>query len=138
VVVVIVTGGSHGPGLELVRTIAGRGYAIVVVYLDDQRSAEAAVEEIFAAGGAAVAVRADVTDDLDVERLFEEAIAAFGGVDAVIHTTTDSASVLERHAARKRDIPVIAFPPEFAAAGVDGRVADLVSLLEHRRRRPTS
>ena len=32
-----------------------------------------------------MAVRADVTDDLDVERLFAETIAAFGGIDVVVH-----------------------------------------------------
>ena len=35
--------------------------------------------------GAAVAVRADVADDLDVQRLFAETIAAFGGIDVVVH-----------------------------------------------------
>jgi 3-oxoacyl-[acyl-carrier protein] reductase len=35
-------------------------------------------------GGAAVAVRADVKDELDVERLFEESRSAFGGVDVVV------------------------------------------------------
>ena len=95
--VAVVTGGSYGVGREVVRVLAGRGYAIVVVYLDDQSSAEATVEEVFAAEGTAVSVRADVTDELDVERLFDESIAAFGGVDTVVHTTTCSASVLQRH-----------------------------------------
>ena len=97
----IVTGGSYGTGRKVVHLLARRGYAIVVVYLDDQGSAEATVEEIFAADGTAVAVRADITDELDVERLFDETIAAFGGVDAVVHTTTRSASVLYQHAARQ-------------------------------------
>ena len=44
-------------------------------------------------------MRADVTDELDVERLFAESIAAFGGVDAVVHTTMRSASLLYQHAA---------------------------------------
>ena len=33
----------------------------------------------------ALAIRADTADDLDVQRLFAETIAAFGGIDAVIH-----------------------------------------------------
>jgi 3-oxoacyl-[acyl-carrier protein] reductase len=68
---------------------------VVVDYLHDQRAAESTVETVLAGRGAAVAVRADVADDLDVERLFAETIAAFGGVDVVVHTvagrvTTDS------------------------------------------------
>jgi 3-oxoacyl-[acyl-carrier protein] reductase len=161
--VVIVTGGSHGTGREVVRMLARRGYAIVVVYLDDQRRAEATVEEIFAADGTAVAVRADVSDDLDVERLFDETIAAFDGVDAVVHTTMRSASVLYQHAVRhlhrgsaivsasiaqeitpalaqqlrEREITVIGFAPGIEAAAADRGVADLVSFLDRRRHRPT-
>jgi NAD(P)-dependent dehydrogenase (short-subunit alcohol dehydrogenase family) len=32
-----------------------------------------------------MAVRADVDDELDVERLFTETIEAFGAIDAVVH-----------------------------------------------------
>ena len=32
-----------------------------------------------------MAVRADVADDLDVQRMFAETIAAFGGIDVVVH-----------------------------------------------------
>jgi short-subunit dehydrogenase len=161
--VVIVTGGSYGAGREVVRMLARRGCAIVVVYLDDQTRAEATVEEIFAADGTAVAVRADVADDLDVERLFDETIAAFGGVDAVVHTTTRSAPVLYEHAAqhlhrgsaivsvsapdeitpalahqlRERDITVIGFAPGVEDAGADRGLADLIPLLDRQRHRPT-
>ena len=83
--VVIVTGGSTGSGREFSRALAGRGYAVVVVYLDDQRGAEAVVDEIVGANGTAIAVRADITDELDVERLFSETVAAFGGVDVIVH-----------------------------------------------------
>jgi len=83
--VAIVTGGSRGVGRATTRRLATRGYAVVVNYLHDQRAAESAVEAILAGHGDAVAVRADVADDLDVERLFAETIAAFGGVDVVVH-----------------------------------------------------
>jgi len=98
--VAIVTGGSSQTGREVARGLASWGWAIVVVYLDDQRSAEATLAEILAAGGRTVAVRADLADDLDVQRLFAESIAAFGGVDVVVHSTTDSAGLLYEHAAR--------------------------------------
>ena len=44
-------------------------------------------------------IRADVTDELDVERLFDETIAAFGRVDLVIHAAACDHSVLERRVA---------------------------------------
>jgi 3-oxoacyl-[acyl-carrier protein] reductase len=83
--VAIVTGSSRGVGRETARRLASLGYAVVVNYAHDQRAAEATVEAILSANGAAVAVRADVDDDLDVERLFAETIEAFGPVDAVVH-----------------------------------------------------
>jgi 3-oxoacyl-[acyl-carrier protein] reductase len=99
-VVAIVTGGASGSGREIARALTDWGWAIVIVYLEHQRTAEATVEEILAAGGNVVAVRADLADDLDVQRLFAESIAAFAGVDVVVHTTTCSASVLYQNAAR--------------------------------------
>ena len=83
--VAIVTGGSRGVGRATIRRLAARGYAVVVNYLHDQPAAESAVEAILADNGDAVAVRADVADDLDVTRLFAETFAAFGGIDAVVH-----------------------------------------------------
>jgi len=161
--VAIVNGGSYGIGREIVRMLARRDYAIVLVYLDDQSSAEATVEDVFATDGTAVAVRADVTDDLDVERLFAEAIAAFGGVDVVVHTTMCSASVLYEHAVRhlprgsaivsvsgageiapaptqqlrERDVTIIGFPPGLQTTEVDHDVAELISFLDRGRHRPT-
>jgi 3-oxoacyl-[acyl-carrier protein] reductase len=83
--VAIVTGGSRGVGGATVRRLAACGYAVVVGYLHDQRAAESTVEAILADDGDAVAIRADVADDLDVRRLFAETIAAFGGIDVVVH-----------------------------------------------------
>jgi NADP-dependent 3-hydroxy acid dehydrogenase YdfG len=96
--VAIVTGGSSATGREVARGLATWRWAIVVVYLEDQRSAEVTVAEILAAQATTVAVRADLADELDVQRLFAESIAAFGGVDAVVHTTAGSASLLYHHA----------------------------------------
>jgi 3-oxoacyl-[acyl-carrier protein] reductase len=84
--VAIVTGGSRGVGRATTRRLAASGYAVVVNYLHDQPAAESTVEAVLAGNSDAVAVRADVADDLDVERLFAETIAAFGGIDVVVHT----------------------------------------------------
>ena len=79
--VAVVTGGSRGVGGVTVRRLAAVGYAVVVDYLHDQRAAESTVEETSSNNGNAVAIRADIADDLDVTRLFAETIAAFGGID---------------------------------------------------------
>jgi NAD(P)-dependent dehydrogenase (short-subunit alcohol dehydrogenase family) len=126
--VAIVTGGSRGPGREVARKLASQGYAVVVVYLRDQGEAEAAVEEILAAHGTALAVRADVTDELDVERLFSETKAAFGGVDVVVHAATVAGSVVDRQAAGQ-------LRPGGMVVG-DHEVADLLAFLDRWQRRP--
>ena len=83
--VAIVTGGSRGIGRAVALKLASADYAVVISYLNSQPAADAAVEEILSADGTAVAVRADVADALDVERLFSETIDAFGHVDVVVH-----------------------------------------------------
>ena len=81
----IVTGGSRGLGRETTHRLARLGYAVVVSYADDQREAESTVEAVLERNGIAAAVRADVNDDLDVERLFSETIELFGAIDAFVH-----------------------------------------------------
>jgi 3-oxoacyl-[acyl-carrier protein] reductase len=83
--VAIVTGGSRGIGRAVAGKLAVEGYAVGINYLNTQRGADAAVEEILAANGNAVAVRADVANEVDVERLFNETIQAFDAVDVVVH-----------------------------------------------------
>jgi 3-oxoacyl-[acyl-carrier protein] reductase len=160
--VAVVTGGSCGAGRDIAQMLASRGYAVVVVYLRDQGEAEAAVEGIVAANGTALAVRANVTDELDVERLFDETKAAFGGVDVVVHTAMRGASVVNQEAARQlrrggaivnvsssdaitsdlahelraRDITVNGLTPGLEYPGADHDVADLIALLDQWRGSP--
>lgn len=83
--VAIVTGGSRGIGQEAVKRLAADGYAVVVGYAGHRESAEAAAHDIAAAGGRAVAVRADVADEQQVAALFDTAESEYGGVDVVVH-----------------------------------------------------
>jgi 3-oxoacyl-[acyl-carrier protein] reductase len=83
--VAVVTGGSRGIGGATACWLAGVGYTVVVGYAHDQAAADAVVESILDEHGAAITLRADVTDEMDVDRLFVETVDAFGGVDAVVH-----------------------------------------------------
>lgn len=83
--VAIVTGGSRGIGREAVTRLAAEGFAVVVGFAGNRDLAEAAVKEVTANGGRAVAVQADVADEQAVAALFATAESEYGGVDAVVH-----------------------------------------------------
>jgi NAD(P)-dependent dehydrogenase (short-subunit alcohol dehydrogenase family) len=90
--VLIVTGGGRGIGAATARLAAERGYAVCVNYRKNQAAADAVVSEIQAAGGAAVAVGADVASEPEVVRLFETVDARLGPLTALVN----NAGVLER------------------------------------------
>jgi len=99
--VAIVTGGSRGVGRATAHRLAAGDYAVVVNYLHDRRAAESAVEAMLASQGDVMAVRADVADELDVQRLFAETMTAFGRVDVVVHAVSSrGADTVNREAAR--------------------------------------
>jgi len=71
--VLVVTGGSRGIGAAVCRLAAARGYGVVVNYAGNVAAAEAVCAEIHSRGGAAVAVRGDVSIAEDVEHIFRAA-----------------------------------------------------------------
>jgi len=130
----IVTGGATDVGRRATQALVSHGYAVVVVYLDDQARAEEAVEEILSAGGTAVAVRADLGDDLDVERLFTEATAVFGVVDVVVDTTAGEITPALAHQVCKRGVTIIEFAASLEIGGADAAAVRLISILDGRPR----
>ncbi len=81
----IVTGSSKGIGAAVAERLARDGFAIVVNYANGAEAADALAAKIKAAGGQAIAVRADVSDPAAVVALFDQAGQAFGGVDVLVN-----------------------------------------------------
>src|SRR4029077_10834561 len=79
--VAMITGASRGIGAATARVLAERGFRVVVNYRSSSEEAEEGVAAITAAGGDAVAVRADVTDADDVAAMASETEQRWGRID---------------------------------------------------------
>jgi 3-oxoacyl-[acyl-carrier protein] reductase len=84
--VAIVTGASRGIGAAVAERLARDGFAVMVNYSGDAAPADALVRKIAEAGGRARAAKADVGDAVAVRRMFDEAEAAFGGIDVLVNS----------------------------------------------------
>lgn len=83
--VVLVTGGGRGIGAATCRLAARSGWRVAVNYASNADAAGRLVDEIEGAGGEAVAIRADVGREADVEALFAAVDARFGRLDALVN-----------------------------------------------------
>lgn len=81
---VVVTGASTGLGKAMMATLAREG-ANVIGSARTQSTLDAAVAEVVANGGKAVAVAADMSDDVQVGRVIDAATAEFGGLDGLVN-----------------------------------------------------
>ena len=83
--VAVVTGGSRGIGRAIATTLAAAGAAVVVNYKGNQAAADAVVAEIAGAGGQALALQADISQQAEVEQMFKAVIERFGKVDILVN-----------------------------------------------------
>jgi len=83
--VALVTGASRGIGAATASVLAKRGFRVVVNYRSSAEEAYEVVRAVTAAGGEAVAIRADVTETDDVSAMVDETERRWGRVDVVVH-----------------------------------------------------
>lgn len=83
--VAIVTGSGRGIGRAIALELATAGVKVVVNYAGRSDKAEETVELIRAAGGEAVAVQADVSQQADVDRLIRTTLEQFGKIDILVN-----------------------------------------------------
>jgi 2-deoxy-D-gluconate 3-dehydrogenase len=82
--VAIVTGGNGGIGLGMARGLAGAGAAVVVAARNAAKSA-GAVKELEAAGGRAIAIEVDATDEAAVKAMVAATVEQLGRVDILVN-----------------------------------------------------
>ena len=83
--VALVTGGGRGIGAATARLLAKRGAAVCVNYAQNAEAAKSLVAEIIAAGGRAVAARADVADVAAVEEIVARTEKELGPVTILVN-----------------------------------------------------
>ena len=89
----MVTGASRGIGAATARLAAKAGYDVCLNYVRNGEAAEAVAKEARALGVRAVSVQADVGDERDVMRLFQECDRALGPLTGLVN----NAGILEHH-----------------------------------------
>jgi 3-oxoacyl-[acyl-carrier protein] reductase len=81
--VAIVTGGSKGIGLAIARALADRGGQVTITARSEAELRKAAAA--IGAGDRVHAMRADVREPADAERLVAETVRRFGGLDVLVN-----------------------------------------------------
>jgi len=81
----IVTGANSGIGEGIARGLAEAGAAVVVNYVAGDERSQRVVDEIRMTGGKALAIKADVSDEEQVQDMFRRAVAAFGSIDILVN-----------------------------------------------------
>lgn len=81
----IVTGASSGIGAAIAGAMAAAGAKVVVNFIGDGTGAGQVVEDIVAAGGEALAVRADISREDQVQALFAAVVDSWGGLDILVN-----------------------------------------------------
>lgn len=83
--VMVITGGSQGIGAATARIAAARGYKVAISYRSGAEHAARVLADIAAAGGTAIAVQADATDERATEALFARVDRELGPVTALVN-----------------------------------------------------
>ncbi|SEA16355.1 SDR family oxidoreductase [Paraburkholderia sartisoli] len=83
--IALVTGASRGIGASIAKRLARDGMTVVVNYSNRVEEADAVVADIAAAGGKALAMKADVSSAKSVREMFDAIEAQLGKIDVLVN-----------------------------------------------------
>ena len=87
--IVLVTGAAKRLGRATALAAARDGADVAITYLESERAAHALVGELARHGGAAFAVRCDVTDETSVREMVKEVVRELGGIDVLVNNAAN-------------------------------------------------
>lgn len=82
---VLITGSSRGIGRATAKKFAKEGYNVIVNFHKSEDKALLLVEELLSYGVDAIAIKADVSDRTQVEKMFEEGYKKFRNIDVLVN-----------------------------------------------------
>lgn len=83
--VAFVQGGSRGIGAAIVKRLANEGAAVAFTYAASADRAEAVASAVTAAGGKALAIKADSADAAALQQAVRQAVSHFGNLDILVN-----------------------------------------------------
>jgi len=81
----LITGSSSGIGKGVALSLAKAGADVVINYAGSKEKAENAAHEVAQAGGRVLVIKADVSKEEDVQKMFQSAISEFGTIDILVN-----------------------------------------------------
>jgi glucose 1-dehydrogenase len=81
----LVTGANSGIGEGVAKALAAAGAKVVVNWVHGEDRAQQVVKDIAAAGGTALAIRADVSKEDQVQAMFRQMLEAWGSIDILVN-----------------------------------------------------
>ncbi|TSC81944.1 MAG: hypothetical protein G01um101420_727 [Parcubacteria group bacterium Gr01-1014_20] len=83
--IILVTGSSRGIGRATAIAFAQEGANVVVNYVKNKPAGDKVVAEIKKLGADAIAIQADVANENEVQRMINETVKHFGGIDVLVN-----------------------------------------------------
>jgi 3-oxoacyl-[acyl-carrier protein] reductase len=104
--VALVTGASRGIGEEIVKKLAQENYAVIVNYKKNKNMADNVVNTIISAGGEAISICADMSNEAAVESMAGTILEKWGRCDVVIHGASPPIKFIKAEKANYNDVGI--------------------------------
>lgn len=85
---IIISGASSGIGAATAVNLAKKGYAVVINYRSNEKSALTIVKEIEDFGGRAIHIRADISNIEEVNSMVTATLVKFGTIDGIVNNAS--------------------------------------------------
>lgn len=90
---VLVTGAAKRLGRAIALTAAENGARVAITYLNSERDARSLVAQLAKLDAEALAVRCDVTDEINVREMIREVATELGGIDVLVNNAANYETV---------------------------------------------